>query len=103
MIFQALTPSFWGSLADIWGRRPVYISTEILYVGICAGLANAPSFPALLVLRMFQAAGASSAIALGTLINNNHNKGGVGKGNKVIRETSSLILLCVICRCRCVG
>ncbi|KAJ8654558.1 hypothetical protein O0I10_009740 [Lichtheimia ornata] len=65
MIFQALTPSFWGSLADIWGRRPVYISTEILYVGICAGLANAPSFPALLVLRMFQAAGASSAIALG--------------------------------------
>lgn len=67
MIFQAFSPSFWGSLADIWGRRPVYIITGVLYVGVCAGLANAPSFPSLLVLRMFQAAGSSSLIALGTL------------------------------------
>ncbi|CDS06563.1 hypothetical protein LRAMOSA09091 [Lichtheimia ramosa] len=65
MIFQAFSPSFWGSLADIWGRRPVYIMTGLLYVGVCAGLANAPSFPSLLLLRMLQAAGSSSVIALG--------------------------------------
>ncbi|KAI9310575.1 major facilitator superfamily domain-containing protein [Dichotomocladium elegans] len=66
MIFQALTPSFWGSLADIWGRRPVYICTEIIFLCVCAGLANSQNFSVLVVLRMFQAMGASSAIALGS-------------------------------------
>ncbi|KAG2218881.1 hypothetical protein INT45_003948 [Circinella minor] len=65
MIFQALAPSFWGPLSDLVGRRPVYVGTLIVFICICVGLALAPSYPALLVLRMLQAFGASSAIALG--------------------------------------
>ena len=65
MIFQALAPSFWGPLSDLVGRRPVYVGTLIVFVGICIGLALAHSYAALLILRMLQAFGASSAIALG--------------------------------------
>ncbi|KAI9246064.1 major facilitator superfamily domain-containing protein [Phascolomyces articulosus] len=65
MIFQALSPSFWGPLSDLVGRRPVYIGTLTVLVGICIGLAKAPSYTALIVLRMFHAFGASSTIALG--------------------------------------
>lgn len=65
MIFQGLSPSFWGSLADSWGRRPVYLSTLIVYMGSCVGLALAPNFATLLILRMLQAFGSSSVIAIG--------------------------------------
>ncbi|KAI9479607.1 major facilitator superfamily domain-containing protein [Zychaea mexicana] len=65
MIFQALSPSFWGSLADLWGRRPVYLGTLFIFIGVCIGLAMAPTFPFLLGMRMVQAFGASSGIALG--------------------------------------
>ncbi|KAI8141950.1 major facilitator superfamily domain-containing protein [Fennellomyces sp. T-0311] len=65
MVFQALSPAFWGSLSDLWGRRPVYIGTLTIFVGVCIGLAMAPTFPVLLGMRMLQAFGASSGIALG--------------------------------------
>ncbi|KAI9246069.1 major facilitator superfamily domain-containing protein [Phascolomyces articulosus] len=65
MIFQALSPSFWGSSSDLWGRRPVYLGTLFIFIGVCIGLAMAPTFPFLLGMRMIQAFGASSGIALG--------------------------------------
>ncbi|KAL1932432.1 hypothetical protein VTP01DRAFT_8110 [Rhizomucor pusillus] len=65
MIFQGLSPTFWGSLADRWGRRPVYLETMAVYIGANVGLALAPSYAALLVLRMLQAFGSSSVIAIG--------------------------------------
>jgi MFS family permease len=34
-VLQGLTPSFWGSLSDSIGRRPVYIMTLSIYVGAC--------------------------------------------------------------------
>lgn len=65
MIFQGLSPSFWGSLADLWGRRPVYLATLVVYMGSCIGLALAPKYYVLLILRMLQAFGSSSVIAIG--------------------------------------
>ncbi|KAI7900386.1 major facilitator superfamily domain-containing protein [Cokeromyces recurvatus] len=65
MIFQGISPSFWGSLADLWGRRPVYLSTLVVYMGSCIGLALAPKFYVLLILRMLQAFGSSSVVAIG--------------------------------------
>ncbi|KAG1061294.1 hypothetical protein G6F42_027716 [Rhizopus arrhizus] len=65
MVFQGLSPSFWGSLADLWGRRPVYLATLVVYMGSCIGLALAPKYYVLLILRMLQAFGSSSVIAIG--------------------------------------
>lgn len=65
MIFQGASPSFWGSLADSWGRRPVYIITNLIYILVCIGLACTKNFAAFLILRMLQAIGTSSSIAIG--------------------------------------
>ncbi|KAI7854745.1 major facilitator superfamily domain-containing protein [Circinella umbellata] len=65
MIFQAFSPSFWGPIADLWGRRPIFLLTLSIYSAVCIGLAMAPNFSAFLVLRMLQAFGSSSSGALG--------------------------------------
>ncbi|ORZ21205.1 major facilitator superfamily transporter [Absidia repens] len=65
MIFQGLSPSFWGSLSDSWGRRPVYLMTIFIYLMACIGLALTPNYTTLLILRMLQAFGSSSVIAIG--------------------------------------
>ncbi|KAI9485264.1 MAG: major facilitator superfamily domain-containing protein [Benjaminiella poitrasii] len=65
MITQGLSPSFWGSLADNWGRRPILITTFLIYTLACIGLANTKDYASLLSLRMLQAFGSSSAVAVG--------------------------------------
>ncbi|KAI9491186.1 major facilitator superfamily domain-containing protein [Zychaea mexicana] len=65
MIFQAISPSFWSSLADSHGRRPIYLYTLFIYILACIGVALCQSYWWLLTLRMLQAFGASSVIAIG--------------------------------------
>lgn len=64
MVFQGLAPTFFGDLADIIGRRPVYIILFIIYLGANIGLALQRNYAALLVLRMLQSTGSSGVIAL---------------------------------------
>jgi MFS family permease len=64
MIFQAISPTFWGTLADHYGRRPVLLATVIVYCGTCVGLALSPNYAALMIFRMLQAFGSSSVIAV---------------------------------------
>ena len=64
-VAQGLAPSFWGPLADIFGRRQVLIYTMLLYLVACIGLALADNFPVLMVFRFLQAAGSSSTISIG--------------------------------------
>jgi MFS family permease len=64
MIVQALSPTFWGTLADSWGRRPILLSTVTIYCATCIGLALAPNYASVLVLRCLQAFGSSSLIAI---------------------------------------
>ncbi|KAI7854746.1 major facilitator superfamily domain-containing protein [Circinella umbellata] len=65
MVFQGVSPLFWGPCSDLYGRRPIYLCTMTIFIGACIALANTPSFPILLVLRMLQAFGASSGMAIG--------------------------------------
>ncbi|KAI8384525.1 major facilitator superfamily domain-containing protein [Radiomyces spectabilis] len=65
MIFQAITPSIWGSMADNQGRRPVYLLTLFIYILSNIALALSVNYPMLLIFRMLQAFGASSVVAIG--------------------------------------
>ncbi|KAI1119877.1 MFS general substrate transporter [Nemania abortiva] len=62
LIIAAIAPAFMGDLADQGGRRPVYILMFLLMLGANIGMALQTSFPALLVLRAVQSAGASGLI-----------------------------------------
>lgn len=64
MIFQGLAPSFFGDLADMGGRRPVYLISFVVYSGACIGIALQNNIVALFVLRCLQSTGSSSVIAL---------------------------------------
>ncbi|WFD27635.1 hypothetical protein MNAN1_002636 [Malassezia nana] len=65
MIFQGLSPSLWAPLSDTFGRRPVLLCTFLVFLIANLGLSFANKYWVLLVLRMLQACGASSAIAIG--------------------------------------
>ncbi|KAK8861358.1 hypothetical protein IAR55_002177 [Kwoniella newhampshirensis] len=67
LVFQAVTPSFFGSMSDSFGRRPLYIGTLIIYVGANIGLALMPTsaYWLLIVLRALQATGGSAVISIG--------------------------------------
>ena len=64
-VAQGLAPSFWGPLADVFGRRQILIYTMLLYVVACVGIALAGNFPVLMLFRFLQAAGSSSTISIG--------------------------------------
>ena len=64
MIVSGIAPSIFGDLADRLGRRPVTLLVLGIYFAANVGLALQNSYPALLVLRCLQSAGASSTFAL---------------------------------------
>jgi MFS family permease len=63
-IFQGLSPILWGTLSDAIGRRPVYIMCFVIYISACMGLALAQSYWTLFSLRMVQAIGIASMVAI---------------------------------------
>jgi multidrug resistance protein len=65
MIFQGLSPTIFGDLADMAGRRPAYIISFVIYLGANIGLALQNSYAALFILRCLQSTGSSGAIAMG--------------------------------------
>ena len=64
IIFQGLAPMFFGDMADVAGRRPVYIMCFTLYFFANIGLALQKNYAALLILRALQSTGSSGTIAL---------------------------------------
>ncbi|ANB15909.1 Aqr1p [Sugiyamaella lignohabitans] len=63
-IFQGVSPIFWGTLSDTIGRRPAFVSCLIVYVGACIGLALSPSYWFLFGMRILQAFGGASTVAI---------------------------------------
>jgi MFS family permease len=58
---------FWGTLADMKGRRPMFLCCLITLSLSCVGLALVPTsaYWLLVLLRCLQAAGSASTVALG--------------------------------------
>ncbi|KAF2671661.1 MFS general substrate transporter, partial [Microthyrium microscopicum] len=65
MIVAGIAPAVMGDMADMAGRRIVYLLTLAIYCGANIGLALQDSWPALFVLRMLQSAGGAAVIAIG--------------------------------------
>lgn len=59
MVVSSIAPAVIGDLADMTGRRWVYILILTIYCAAGVGLALQRSWPALLVLRMLQSLGSS--------------------------------------------
>ncbi|EIM79911.1 MFS general substrate transporter [Stereum hirsutum FP-91666 SS1] len=66
MVMQAVAPSFWGTFADHYGRRPFFLACMLVLCLTCVGLALVPTnaYWLLMLLRCVQAAGSASTIAL---------------------------------------
>ena len=65
VVFQALSPLFFATLSDTFGRRPIFLVTLLIYLFANLGLAlQQDSYIALLVLRALQSFGASAAFAV---------------------------------------
>lgn len=65
MIFQGLSPTIFGDLADMAGRKPAYLVCFVIYLAANIGLALQNSYVALFLLRCLQSTGSSGTIALG--------------------------------------
>lgn len=67
LLMQGISPMLWGTMSDRYGRRPIFLVCLTILIGSCIGLALCPTnaFWLLIVLRLLQAAGCSSTIALG--------------------------------------
>ncbi|KAH9835929.1 MFS general substrate transporter [Rhodofomes roseus] len=67
MVVQGISPMFWGTLADRWGRRPMFCACMLILCLVCIGLALMPTdaYWLLMFLRCLQAAGSASTVALG--------------------------------------
>ncbi|OAR00161.1 hypothetical protein LLEC1_01995 [Akanthomyces lecanii] len=64
MIFQAISPMFVTSISDTRGRRPAYAFCLVIYIAATVGLALAPNFAGVMVLRSLQSVGSSSTMVL---------------------------------------
>lgn len=63
-VFQGLSPSFMGNVADNLGRRPIILLSVLIYFVACIGIASCNSYSQLIGLRCLQAAGISPVIAI---------------------------------------
>jgi MFS family permease len=64
MIVAGLAPAIIGDLADMAGRRNVYLATLFVYLAANIGLALQKSWLALFLLRMVQSAGGAGMLAI---------------------------------------
>jgi len=65
LIFQGLSPSIWGAISDVHGRRLTYIGTFVILLSSCIGLAKTKHYYQLVILRCLQSTGSASTIAIG--------------------------------------
>lgn len=63
MIVSGIAPALMGDIADMTGRRIVYLLTFSIYLAANIGLAVQSSWTALFLLRMLQSAGGSGALS----------------------------------------
>jgi MFS family permease len=67
-VFMAISPLFWGPLAQSVGRRPVFIAASVMLTGFCAGTAASPNVGAYFAFRMLSAFQGTAYLVVGTVV-----------------------------------
>ena len=67
-VFMAISPLFWGPMAQSIGRRPVFIASSVLLTAFTAGTAAAPNVGAYFVFRMLSAFQGTAFLIAGTVV-----------------------------------
>ncbi|KAJ1954029.1 hypothetical protein EC988_002656, partial [Linderina pennispora] len=62
---MAVFPLFWTNAAERYGRRYMYISSMLVYMGGCVGCALSTNIAAMLASRIIQSMGSSSVLGVG--------------------------------------
>ncbi|OAP59372.1 hypothetical protein AYL99_06670 [Fonsecaea erecta] len=65
LIFMGLSPSLWGPISNIYGRRWVCIITAILFFAFSVGTALAPNLASFFIFRMLTAYQGTSFLIVG--------------------------------------
>jgi MFS family permease len=65
IVAVGVAPLFWTPLANVYGRRPIYIISMLIGIGATIGSGAAKSWSGLLVARAFSGIGCGSAMAIG--------------------------------------
>lgn len=65
ILFQGGWPIFWTSIAEVIGRKPVYLTSYSLFILGTVVASRAETMPVLIGMRMIQAFGSSSVMACG--------------------------------------
>ena len=66
VLCTGISPLIWNPIANVYGRRPVYILTLLLAVATAGGSGRAPDYSSLLALRSLNGIGAGAPGGLGS-------------------------------------
>ncbi|EGW34248.1 uncharacterized protein SPAPADRAFT_70386 [Spathaspora passalidarum NRRL Y-27907] len=64
LIFQGISPTISSNLADTFGKRPVILTSILIYIGACVAISQMHNYIGLVILRCVQAAGIAPVIAI---------------------------------------
>ncbi|KAL2209516.1 MFS general substrate transporter [Sarocladium strictum] len=67
-VFMAISPLFWGPIAQSIGRRPVFIAAGIMMTAFTAGTAASPNVGAYFAFRMLSAFQGTAYLVVGTVV-----------------------------------
>ncbi|OWZ47504.1 hypothetical protein C351_01971 [Cryptococcus neoformans c8] len=65
ILFQGCTPVLWAAIAELNGRKTVYLVSYTLYVIALVVASRANSMPLLIVMRILQSTGSGPTVSLG--------------------------------------
>lgn len=63
-LFQGISPTVFGGLADVYGRRPILIICMVIFIVASAVIATTNNYSVLLVFRIVQACGIAPTVAI---------------------------------------
>ncbi|EAW09749.1 putative MFS transporter [Aspergillus clavatus NRRL 1] len=66
LAFMGVSSLFWGPLSQIWGRRPIFIASGVLFCIFTAATALSPNLPAYFVFRILAALQGTSFLVVGS-------------------------------------